>query len=78
MEGKTFLVSNQHVTMADIVVVSTLLYPFKLVCDPNYLQPYPRVVEWFQKCVTQPEFQQILGTVTLCQEELKATTEQSK
>ena len=77
LDGTTYLVSNDHVTLADIVVVSTLLYPFKLVCDPAYLQPYPRVVKWFQDCVSQPEFQEILGTVTLCQEELKATTEQS-
>lgn len=53
-------------------MISTLLYPFKLVCDPTYLHPYPKVVAWFQSCVQQPEFQQIVGTVTMCTKEMYA------
>lgn len=68
---KTYLVGNQ-ITLADIVVVSTLLYPFKLVTDPAYLKPFPNVVRWFQTCVSQPEFQQVVGDVVLCKKELLA------
>jgi glutathione S-transferase len=66
--------TNDGVTLADIVVVSTLLYPFKLVCDPAYLAPFPHVVRWFQSCVTRPEFHRVLGTVTLCQSELRCSS----
>jgi len=59
-------------TLADIVVVSTLLYPFKLVCDAAYLKPYPNVVRWFQHCVQQPEYKQVVGNVSMCQKEMKA------
>uniref|UniRef100_A0A7S2VCF3 GST C-terminal domain-containing protein n=1 Tax=Entomoneis paludosa TaxID=265537 RepID=A0A7S2VCF3_9STRA len=68
---KTYLVNNQ-ITLADIVVASTLLYPFKLVTDGNYLKPYQNVVRWFQTCVNQPEFQQVVGVVAMCKKELKA------
>lgn len=68
---KTYLVNHQ-VTLADIVVASTLLYPFKLVADKNYLKPYGNVVRWFNTCVNQVEFQQVIGTVTMCKKELTA------
>lgn len=71
-EHKFLAATTAKISLADIVVASTLLYPFKLVCDPNYLKPYPHVVRWFQACVSEPEFQQVVGTVTLCQKELSA------
>ena len=64
--------NDQSLTLADIVVAATLLYPFKLVCDPDFRKPYPRVVQWFQNCVARPEFQRIVGTVTLCEKEWTA------
>jgi elongation factor 1-gamma len=68
---KTYLVNHQ-ITLADIVVASTLLYPFKLVADKNYVKPFTNVTRWFQTCVNQPEFQQVVGQVTLCKKELLA------
>ena len=68
---KEYLVGSQ-VTLADIVVASTVLYPFKLVADRAYLKPFPAVVQWFQRCVGQAEFQQVIGQVTLCKKELTA------
>lgn len=68
---KTYLVNDQ-ITLADIVVASTLLYPFKLVCDKNYLKPFGNVARWFQTCVNQPEFKQVIGTVNMCKKETMA------
>ena len=68
---KTFLVNDQ-ITLADIVVASTLVYPLKLVADKNYLKPYPNVVRWFTTCVNQPEFLAVIGQVNLCKKELMA------
>eukprot|EP00542_Grammatophora_oceanica_P018332 CAMPEP_0194028964 /NCGR_PEP_ID=MMETSP0009_2-20130614/2829_1 /TAXON_ID=210454 /ORGANISM="Grammatophora oceanica, Strain CCMP 410" /LENGTH=218 /DNA_ID=CAMNT_0038668511 /DNA_START=28 /DNA_END=684 /DNA_ORIENTATION=- len=68
---KTYLVGDS-ITLADICIASTLLYPFKLVCDEEFLKPYPNVVRWFTTCVTQPEFAVIVGAVTMCKKELKA------
>lgn len=68
---KTYLVNHQ-ITLADIVVASTLLYPFKLVADKNYLKPFGNVTRWFNTCVNQAEFAQVIGQVTLCKKELMA------
>ena len=71
LHDKTYLVSDTQITLADIVLVTTLLYPLKLVADPAYLRPFPAVVRWFTTCVQQDAFQQVIGQTTLCQKELK-------
>jgi glutathione S-transferase len=60
-----YLVKPHQITLADIVVVSTLLYPFKLVCDETYLKPYPNVVQWFLACINQPQFVAVVGKTEL-------------
>jgi elongation factor 1-gamma len=74
---KTYIVNNQ-ITLADICVASTLLYPFKLVADKNYLKPFGNVVRWFMTCVNQPEFIQVVGQVVLCKKELTAAGQEIK
>ena len=69
LQYKTYLINDQ-ITLADIVIVSTLLYPFKLVADKNYIKPYGNVVRWFTTCVNQMEFQQVIGQVVLCKKEM--------
>lgn len=68
---KTYLVGDS-ITLADICVVSTLLYPFKLVCDKSFLKPYGNVVRWFSTCVNQTEFKAVVGEVVMCKKELTA------
>jgi len=68
---KTYLVNDQ-ITLADIVIASTLLYPFKLVCDKAYLKPFQNVTRWFQTCVNQKEFEQVVGKVPMCKKEATA------
>jgi elongation factor 1-gamma len=75
LEKKTYLVNDQ-ITLADIVVASTLLYPFKLVCDKSYLKQFENVTRWFQTCVSQPEFMQVVGQVTMCKKEAMAPGQQ--
>jgi len=71
LTDKTFLV-GESVTLADIVIVSTLLYPMKLVLDKAFLKPFPCVTRWFTTCVNQAEFQAVMGTVALCNKRLFA------
>lgn len=76
LEDKTYLVGNE-ITLADIVVVSTLLYPFKLVCDKEFLGPFGNVTRWFDTCVKQPEFRAVVGQVSMCKKEPKAPEPES-
>lgn len=68
---KTYLVGHQ-ITLADICLVSALVYPMKLVCDKAYLKAFPNVTRWFTTCVNQPAFKSVIGEVSLCKKELLA------
>lgn len=68
---KTYIV-GEKITLADICIASTLVYPLKLVCDKAFLKPYANVTRWFQTCVNQPQFKAVIGEVTLCKKELTA------
>lgn len=57
-----------ELTLADIVIVSTLIYPFQMVYDRDYLvgqSSFDMVVRWFEQCVQRPEFVAVLGTVEI-------------
>jgi elongation factor 1-gamma len=70
LSGKDFLVGG-CISLADITVVSALVYPMKLVCEEGYLKDYDNVVAWFKRCVEMKEFQNVIGNVTFCKKELK-------
>lgn len=71
LADKTYLVGD-NITLADITIVSALLYPFKFVADPAYRAPFVNVQRWFDTCVHQPQFQAVIGQVVLCETELAA------
>lgn len=71
LNDKTYMVNDQ-ITLADITIACTLLYPFKLVCDKTFIKPYGNVVRWFMTCVNQPEFAAVVGKVEMCKKSLAA------
>jgi elongation factor 1-gamma len=71
LADKTYLVGHK-ITLADIVVASTLVYPFKFVADPSYRAQFPHVIRWFTTLVNQPQFEAVVGTVVLAETELGA------
>mmetsp|Transcript_10347 Transcript_10347/g.14472 ORF Transcript_10347/g.14472 Transcript_10347/m.14472 type:complete len:217 (-) Transcript_10347:425-1075(-) len=68
---KKYLVGNQ-ITLADIAVASSLVYPMKLVCEADYLKPYPHVTSWFLNCVEEPNFKNVIGVTNMCKKEIMA------
>jgi elongation factor 1-gamma len=65
LTDNTFLVGNS-VTLADIVCVTALFYPFKMVLDTEVQAKFSAVTRWFVTCVNQPQFASVLGDVPLC------------
>ena len=63
---------GDKITLADITVASALVYPMKLVMDPEYRKSFPCVTRWFTTCVNQPQFMAVVGTVELAKEEMTA------
>ena len=68
-DTKTFLI-NDNITLADITIVSALIYPFKFVATSEYRDQYPTVMNWFTTCISQKEFKAIVGSVILCEREI--------
>jgi len=63
---QTFLV-GERVTLADIVVVCSLMNAFKLALDSATRAAFPNVNRWFLTCVNQPQFRAVVGEVALCE-----------
>jgi elongation factor 1-gamma len=68
---KTYLVGHR-ITLADITVVSSLVYVFKFVADGAFRGQFPNVGRWFDTCVHQTNFISVIGNVALCQKEMTA------
>ena len=69
LQDNTFLVGHR-VTLADITVASSLVYPFKFVMEAGYRADIGNVERWFMTCVNQPCFRAVVGEVVLCETEL--------
>ena len=57
----TGFIAGECLTLADISIACTLVYPFKFVCDKDFRKPFPKVVSWFERCVALPQFKLVLG-----------------
>jgi len=65
LKMETFLVGRQ-MTMADIAVATTMLLPMKLVLDEAARKPFPNLMRWFDLCIHQQVFIDVVGETTLC------------
>jgi len=70
---KTYVVGDA-VTLADITLISALVYPAKLAMDESFRNQFPNVFRWFDLCVHQPQFIAVIGDVLLAESELPASS----
>lgn len=73
LQDSTYLVGHS-ITLADIAVVSALVYPFKFVADVDYRSSFPNVIRWFSTCVNQKKFMAVIGKVDLAVTEMKTAS----
>jgi elongation factor 1-gamma len=66
---KTYIVGDA-ITLADITLVSALVYPAKLAMDKLFRARFPNVFRWFDLCVHQPQFVAVIGDVALAESEM--------
>lgn len=64
----TFLV-GERITLADIVVFTTLLHLFQHVADPAFRKPYFAVNRWFLTILNQPQTQAVVKDFKFCEKE---------
>ncbi|XP_045774078.1 elongation factor 1-gamma [Maniola jurtina] len=63
---RTFLVT-ERITLADIIVFTTLLHAFQNVLEPEVRSTLVNVQRWFLTLANQPQVSAVVGAVTLCQ-----------
>ncbi|KAE9188780.1 hypothetical protein PF005_g19920 [Phytophthora fragariae] len=71
LQLRTYLVGEQ-IYLADIVVASAIMYPFKFVLDKEFRKPYSAVNRWLATLVNQAEFQAVVGRQEGCPKKEKA------
>jgi elongation factor 1-gamma len=62
--SRTWLV-GERLTLADIVVGTSLLQAYQTVLEPSIRNKYPNVTRWFQTFVNQPQVKSVIGEVKL-------------
>jgi len=77
LASRSFLVGRK-VTLADIVLVSTLVYPMKMVFDAKFRNTIKHVTRWFMTCVAMPEFTDVVNEVNLCKTEMQLPKSKGK
>lgn len=65
--------------MADIIIVSTLVYPLQMALDRETLTSFGRVVTWFEHCTQRRlEFEAVLGKIIIGSKMATASVEGDK
>jgi len=65
LETRTFLV-GERITLADIVVATSLYRLYTKVLDANFRKAYVNTNRWFSTITNQPEFLAVLPATPLC------------
>ncbi|XP_055903321.1 elongation factor 1-gamma [Eupeodes corollae] len=65
----TFLV-GERITLADIVVFTSLLHLYQYVLEPSLRAPYVNLNRWFNTILNQPQVQAVLKGFVLCEKTL--------
>lgn len=66
--NSTFLV-GERITLADIVVFTSLLHLFEHVADPAFRKPYFAVIRWFNTILNQPQTKAVVKTFKFAEKE---------
>merc|ERR1711948_177663 len=64
---------GDQITLADISLCCTLADAFKYVISPDIRSSLGNLERWFNLCMAQSEFQQVLGKATFCSGSAKAS-----
>jgi len=68
LNGRSYIVGNRP-TLAEVILIPALQRSFSIIFDPEFLAPFPNVVQWFKRCVALPEFKSVLGEIKYCEKE---------
>ncbi|KAF2467454.1 glutathione S-transferase [Lindgomyces ingoldianus] len=71
-EGKKWLVRDEEVSLADLSVASSLLWPLNWFMDPEYRKNYPKTMDWWERLMAVESVGKAFGApVSMCEEKAK-------
>jgi len=70
MKTRTFL-AGERISLADISMAMSLLPLYQYVLDEKSRNQFMNATRWFNTCVNQPNFLNVLGNVKLCEQPIK-------
>ena len=69
---KTPFLVGETLTLADISLASTLVWPFRALFNEAYRKPFPSLTKWFTTVTANPAFTAVWGAVKLAKVALEA------
>lgn len=69
---------GSDLSLADVSLACSLVYPFRAVFEPNFLKPLAKLKEWFERVLAIPEIRQTLGAPKFCQKAVSAFVKKDK
>ena len=63
---------GDRLTLADLSLACTLVWPFRAVLDESFRNGLPRLLEWFNTVASLPEFVKEFGAYKFCSKALAA------
>ena len=70
LKTRTFL-AGERISIADISMAMALLPLYQYVLDEKLRNQFMNATRWFNTCLNQPSFLNVLGNVKLCEEPIK-------
>ena len=71
LKNKEFLVGDS-ITIADIRLISNLVYPFRSMMDPGLKKDIPELISYFERLTAQDQFKTVFGATKISNRPVKA------
>lgn len=68
LKVNNFIVGS-NITLADIVIANTLVFPFRLLWEEKFRKNFTSVTKWFESVANLPAFTQVWGKLRFCQKQ---------
>lgn len=67
-EGKTWLVRDDELSLADLSVAGAVYWPLKFFLDSDHRREYPKIMEWWERLLSVDEVGKVFSApVKLCE-----------
>lgn len=77
LEGKEYFVGGK-VTLADLKVAASLVYPFRLLMDPGFSKAIPNLIAHFERVTADDRFKNVFGNTRISKRPIKVNLQKEE